>query len=71
MRANFSVLPKNSPVHSKRADHAALARFIGGISVGVAVQIFQPVGLQQPVHAGRVRPAPGHAVNVDRSAIAM
>ena len=46
----------------QRPDHAALARFVVDV---VAVEVLQPVGLQQPVQAGCVGPAAGHAVNVD------
>ena len=67
MRANFSVLPNTSPVHSSAR---ITLRFIVVVDV-VAVEVLEAVGLQQPVQAGRVRPAAGHAVNVDDLATAM
>ena len=60
MRANFSVLPKASPVHSNAR---ITLRFTLVVDV-VAVEVFEAVGLQQPVHAGCVGPAAGHALNV-------
>ena len=61
IRANFSVLPKASPVHSSAR---ITLRFFVLVDV-VAVEVLQAIGLQQPVDARCVGPAPWHAVNVD------
>ena len=45
----------------QRSEHTALL-FLVDV---VAVEVLEAVGLQQPVHAGGVWPASGHAVNVD------
>ena len=45
----------------QRADHAALDALVDV----VAVEIFQPIGLQPAVQARGIRPAAWHAVNVD------
>ena len=42
-------------------DHTALDAIVDV----VAVEILQPVGLQAAVQTGGIRPAAGHAVNVD------